>query len=94
MGLIRFITWTGVSMGIGVGMATVEVSGRTPLKHLERLWKHERPQLERVSRDAVAEMKKKASSRDVGGGATGPKEQHSAADRSAIDEIIGKRPHP
>lgn len=97
MGLIRFFMWTGVSIGVGVGLATVEVGGRTPLMHLERLWKHERPKLERASHDAVAEVKKKVSSKDVvggGGGASGPKEQHSAADRSAIDEIIGKRPHP
>ena len=76
-------------MGIGIGLATVELGGRTPLKHIERLWKQERPQIERVSHDAVEEMRKKVAAKDV----AGPKEQHSASDRSAIDEIIAKRPH-
>ncbi len=89
MGLIRFILWTGVSVGIGIAAATVEVGGRTPVQHVERVWKHDRPQLERASHDAVEELKKKVSSKDLG-----PKEQHSASDRSAIDDIIAKRPHP
>lgn len=90
MGFLRFIVWTGASVGLGIGLATVDVAGRTTLEHLQRLWATERPHLTRDLRSTVDEVKK----RTMGASSKVPSEQHSASDRSAIDDIIAKRPRP
>lgn len=87
MGFIRFILWTATSVGFGVGLATVDLGGKTPLEHVARLWKEERPQLERAGHAAAEEVRRKVAGKDM----AGPKEQHTASDKNAIDEIIAKR---
>jgi hypothetical protein len=91
MGILRFVLWTAACIGLGIFVSTAEFSGKTPLQHLTRVWKHERPRLERVkdsAEEAVDDVKRRVSTKEV---AKGPTEQHSSADREAIDQIIAKR---
>ena len=91
MGILRFVVWTAACVGFGIFVSTAEFSGKTPLQHLTKTWKQEKPRLERVkdnAEEAVDEVKKRVvSAREP----KGPTEQHSSADREAIDQIIAKR---
>lgn len=89
MGALRFLLWTGLCVGAGIAMASVEVGGRTPVSHLERLWRHQAPRLEKVKEagvEVVDEVKRKVASAPAE-----PKESHGKADRAAVDEIISRR---
>ncbi len=88
MGLLRVVIWSVGCVGLGVGLSTVELAGRTPLQHAERAWKERgRGAKGPEPRASVAEnMSPK-------GPATGPTEQHTVADRTAIDQIIAKHQH-
>jgi hypothetical protein len=88
MGALRFLLWTAICVGLGVGLATVEVGGRTPVSALERLWKRA-PKLDKVKEagaEVVEEVKKK-----VGASAAEPRESHAKADRDAVADIIAHR---
>lgn len=90
MGLIRFVVWTGLCVALGVWLGTGHVAGKTPLEHAQKAWKGHAPALDEVKRDAkdlVTDVKKKVTPAP-----TGPKEQHSAEDKAAIDDIIARRP--
>ncbi|MEW6434142.1 MAG: hypothetical protein AB1730_21790 [Myxococcota bacterium] len=89
MGLLRFVVWTGMCVALGVWVGAGQVGGKTPLEHAQRLWKGSGPALERDAKDLVTGIKKKVASAAA---PTGPKEQHTAEDRAAIDDIIAKRP--
>jgi hypothetical protein len=86
MGALRFLLWSGICVGLGIAMASVEVGGRTPVSHLERLWRHGAPRLEKAGGEVVEEVRRK-----VGASAAEPKETHGKADRDAVAEIIAKR---
>jgi len=89
MGLLRFVVWTGLCVALGVWMGTGRVAGKTPLQHAESAWKGHAPALDEVKKEAkelAGDVKKKVAAAD------GPKEQHTAEDRAAIDDIIARRP--
>jgi hypothetical protein len=86
MGALRFLLWSGICVGLGVAMASVEVGGRTPVSHLERLWHRGAPKLEKAGGEVVEEVRRK-----VGASSSEPKETHGKADRDAVADIIAKR---
>ncbi len=90
MGILKFIVWTSVCVGLGVWFGGFEFHGRTPKDHLERAWRSTSPKLDKVkdgAEDLVDEVKKKVSAKD---GAR-PTEQHTTEDRDAIEKLIAKR---
>jgi hypothetical protein len=87
MGALRFVLWSGICVGLGVALASVEVGGRTPVSHLERLWRHTAPRLERAGGEVVEEVKRKVAPAT----AAEPKESHGKADRDAVADIIARR---
>jgi hypothetical protein len=89
MRLIRFVVWTGLCVALGVWLGAGQVAGKTPLEHAQRVWKGSGPALEKDAKALVTEVKKKVASAAA---PVGPKEQHSAEDRAAIDDIIARRP--
>ncbi|GMU59270.1 MAG: hypothetical protein AMXMBFR34_10330 [Myxococcaceae bacterium] len=89
MGLLRFVIWTGLCVAFGVWLGTAKVGGKSPLQQLSAAWSA--PKVEEVKRDAkelVTDVKKKVTAPE----AAGPKEQHTAQDKAAIDDIIARRP--
>jgi hypothetical protein len=82
-------------VGLGLFLGAGEVGGKTPLQHLTRTWKQQSPKLDKVKESAeevVDDVRKRVSTREPREGAVkGPSEQHSSADRDAIDQIIAKR---
>ena len=87
MGFIRTCVWTGMAVGLGVALATVEVGGKTPLQLARAAWRSSEAGdwLRDRTDDAV----------DRARGALGqpqkPRERHSDEDRAALDRIIAKR---
>jgi hypothetical protein len=90
MGALRFLLWTGLCMGAGIALATVDVAGRTPLSHLERAWRHHGPRLEREVKEASAEVVDEVKKK-VGQTPAEPRESHGKADRDAVADIIARR---
>jgi hypothetical protein len=86
MGALRFLLWSGLCVGLGIAMASLEMGGRTPVSHLERLWHHAAPRLEKAGGEVVEEVRRK-----VGASSAEPKETHGKADRDAVADIIAKR---
>ncbi|MDX2011844.1 MAG: hypothetical protein SFW67_16745 [Myxococcaceae bacterium] len=88
--LITFF-WSLACVGVGVALATVEVSGRTPLQHAERAWRSEGAKRLDTAKDRaddlVDDVKKKVSSpaKDR------PLDKHTADERSALDQLIANR---
>lgn len=90
MAILRFVIWTVSCVAIGVAMGTVEFGGSTAWERMQKGWKQQAPQVERVKHGAeglVDEMKKKVSSVEV---PKEPSEKHSATEKKAIDQIIAK----
>ena len=87
MGFIRTCVWTAMAVGLGVGLATVDVGGKTLLQHARVVWRTSEASdwLRDRADDAV----------DRARGALGqpqkPRERHSDEDRAALDRIIAKR---
>jgi hypothetical protein len=87
MGFIRSCVWTATAVGVGIGLATVEVGGKTPLAYARSAWARSEggDWLRDRADDAV----------DRARGALGqpqkPRERHSDEDRAALDRIIAKR---
>jgi hypothetical protein len=106
MGPLKFLTWTALCLAVGVGLGTVEFGGSTATQHAQKLWKQRGPRLDQVrdgASDLVDDVKKKVASskepaapvKDAAGtpptAHSGPTEQHSPSERSAIDQIIARR---
>jgi hypothetical protein len=92
MGILRFLVWTTLCIGLGIFMGTQEIGGRTPWQTMQGAWKQQAPRLEKVkdgAEDLVDDVKKKVSTQDPA--AQQPKERHNEEDREAIDQIISKR---
>ena len=87
MGFIRSCVWMAMAVGLGIALATVEVSGRTPWQHARSAWRTSEAGdwLRDRADDAVDRAK----------GALGqpqkPRERHTDEDRAALDRIIAKR---
>lgn len=93
--MLRITVWTIACVSLGVALSTVEVFGKTPVQHVERLWKQHGPHLDKMKGEAnelADDVKKKVA---VAQTAVTPKptEQHPVADRAAIDQLIAKHQH-
>lgn len=92
MGILRFLVWTITCVGLGIGLGTVEVGGKTAVQHAEKLWHTRAPKLREGAGDLVDDVKRRVTQTggqaQVGQPARAPTEQHSAADRDAVDQII------
>lgn len=87
---MKSILWTLCAVGLGIGLGTVEVGGRTPWQHGVRSWHRF------VNPRELATLKDKAS--DVWDdakanlhGAKTPHEHHSVDDRDALNRLIAHR---
>jgi hypothetical protein len=98
MGFLKVLVWSLCCIGVGIGVATVDVGGRTPLEHGRRAWKEQvnPSKLDRVKNglgDAVDEAKDKldAAKDALAKDEKRPRERHSPEDREAINKLIAKR---
>lgn len=92
MGLIRFVIWTTLCVGLGIFLGTYELKGRTPWQYAQSMWKHEGPRLEKVREDAegfVEGVKRKVT--DAQPATAQPSERHAPEERQAIEQLISKR---
>jgi hypothetical protein len=92
MGILRFLMWTTLCIGLGIFLGTYELGGKTPWQTMQSAWKQQSPKLDKVkdgAEDLVDDVKKKVSTQDPV--AQPPKERHNKEDREAIDQIISKR---
>lgn len=90
MGTMRFVLWTTTCVAVGIALGTVEVGSGTAVQHVQRLVRQKGPRLDQLKDGAtnlVDEVHKKVTAPKP----AGPTERHSAAERSAIDDIIAKR---
>jgi hypothetical protein len=93
MGVLKFLVWTTCCVGLGVFLAKGEVSGRTPLEHMERTWKRNvRPtgQVDRLKeglKDALDDAKDAVSSKTD----SAPRERITPEDRAAVNRIIAQK---
>lgn len=91
MGILRFVVWTTLCIGLGIFLATWEVGGKTPWQSAQGLWRRSAPKLEKVkdgAEDLVVDVKKRVAPPAE---APAPRERHTRDDREAIDQIIAKR---
>lgn len=91
--VIRFLLWTSLAVGFGIFLAQVEIDGRTPIEHAQRLWKRKvNPskidQLKDGLRDTIDGAKDSLSEKT----SKKPAERYSDDERAAIDRIIAKVP--
>lgn len=90
MAFVRWLLWSLCCVALGIGLAKVEIDGRTPLEHAQRLWKHKvNPSKLDQLKDSLGEAvdgARDALSRD-----SKPRERHSAEDREAVNKLIAKR---
>jgi hypothetical protein len=87
MGIIRSCVWTGMAVGLGVALATVDVGGKTPLQHARTAWRSS--EASDWLRDRADDAVDRA--RSALGQPQKPRERHSDEDRAALDRIIAKR---
>ena len=90
MGILRFVLWTTLCIGLGLFLCTYEHGGKTAWQSMQGVWKQQSPRFEKVKAEAgdlADDVKKKVSTQDV----AQPKERHDKEDRDAIDQIISKR---
>lgn len=96
MGFIKFVLWTSCAIAIGVGLASWEVDGRTPLEHAKRAMRqpsgldHAKDFAEDAADsvgEAIETAKDKLGARNPGA----PHERHSDEDRQAVDQLISQR---
>ena len=87
MGFVRGVVWTAGAVALGVGLATVEIDGKTPLAHARKAW--ERAEAGEWLKDRAEQVMDRA--RGAVGQPQQPRERHSDEDRAALDRIIAKR---
>lgn len=87
MGFVRGVVWTVGAVALGVGLATVEISGKTPLARARKAW--DRAEAGDWVKDRAEEAVDRA--RGAIGQPQQPRERHSDEDRAALDRIIAKR---
>jgi hypothetical protein len=94
MGILRFLVWTALCIGLGLFLGTQVIGGKTPWQAVQSAWKQQSPKLEKVkdgAEDLVDGVKKRVSTQDASAAQPQPKERHDEEDRKAIDQIISKR---
>ncbi len=89
MRLLSLTVWTVVCVGLGIGLSTLEVSGRTPVQHAQRLLKADGQkaltEVKESATDLVDDVKKKVVAvKDR------PLDRHLPEDRDALDKLILK----
>lgn len=90
MGILRFLVWTAVCIGLGLFLGTFEVGGRTAWQAMQGAWNRQAPRLEKVkaeAEDLMESAKKKVTTTPD----SEPKERHLKEDREAVERIISKR---
>jgi hypothetical protein len=87
MGFVRGVVWTVGAVALGVGLATVEVGGKTALGHARKAW--ERAEAGEWLKDRAEDAVDRA--RGAIGQPQQPRERHSDEDRAALERIIAKR---
>ena len=89
------LVWTLTCVGVGIALSTVEVSGRTPWQHAQKLWKSDgEKRLGDVREQAnglVADVTKKVSSTVKDAASERPLDRHSPAERDALEKLIANR---
>jgi len=97
MGFLKMTLWTVCCIGLGVGLGTVEIDGRTPWEYARRAWKHKvNPSRLEQLKDSLGETLDGAKdslegARESFSKDAKPRERHSAEDREAINKLIAKR---
>ncbi len=92
MNVLKVLVWTGLSIALGIVLATWTVGGRTPLERAQHLWSTQvRPsrfeQLKGGLRDAYDDVKDKVTASSD----RRPQERHSAEDRNEVNKLVAKR---
>ncbi len=80
MGFIKWLLWTSFAIGLGIFLATYRVEGKTPVEHVERVWKSKGAPLVESARGSVSTAK--------------PNEVHSSEDRAQVNKLIAKHAAP
>ncbi|HLL54148.1 MAG TPA: hypothetical protein VK447_11400 [Myxococcaceae bacterium] len=98
MGFVKGLLFAVCFIGVGIGLATVKVEGRTSLQHAERAWERNvNPSMLDKARNgldgAMDEAKDKldAAKDALAKDDKRPRERHSAEDREAVNKLIAKR---
>lgn len=90
MRALRIALWSFTCIGVGIGLASVNVSGKTPVEHATRAFKKlPLPKWDQVKdsvEDTVDDAKKKLSSAQ-----DAPTEKHHDDERAAVGKIIAQR---
>ena len=88
MGFIRFTLWTSICIGLGIFAASYEVDGKTPVQHVKQIWNKSPHSFE----GTVEQAKKSLASHElVTHEKSEPTEQHSDADRDAVNRLVARR---
>lgn len=95
MRLLVTLVWTLSCVGVGIALGTVEVGGRTPWQHAQRVYKAEGEKKlgdarEKAS-DLVEDVGRKVSSTVKETVKERPLDRHSPAERDALEKLIANR---
>jgi hypothetical protein len=86
---LKFLIWTGCAVGLGLYLSTVSFGGKSTVELVQQSWKQHGGMASLTAlvkeklEDALGEAKGA-----VPAAATKPKEQHSPADRDAVNKLI------
>jgi hypothetical protein len=85
---LKFLLWTGCAVGLGLYLSTFSFGGRSTVDLVQQSWKQHGGMSSLTAlvkdklKDAIGEAKDSAPA------AGKPKEQHSPADRDAVNKLI------
>lgn len=96
MAFFKFIVWTACAIAIGVGLASFELDGRTPIEHADRAWEKsggakKAKQMASSVGDRAGDAYDSARERLKSKNAAEPHEAHTEEDRAAVDALITQR---
>ncbi len=91
MGFIRFLLWTGFSIGLGVFLAAYDVNGKTPLEYLQQAWPRNVKTVKLDKLKAGFHDTLQAAKDAVIPGTGKPNETHSPDERELVNKLIAKR---
>lgn len=83
MGFLKMTLWSFFCVGLGIFLASFDVSGKTPIQHAEAAWKSESPkamtQLKSGFQSAVERVRSDEKM---------PSEDYAATDRDAVNQLV------
>lgn len=88
MAILKSVLWSACCVGLGIALATVEVSGRTPWEHTRGLF-GSAPKLNAVRGElegAVATARQKLAPKEAQ-----PTETHLDSERDAVNALVARR---